>query len=147
MKGNVIMSNIKKIGVVCAVALLTLASRSARADEFDELMVFTFNNPVEIPGVVLPAGTYQFKLADPNSDRSVVSVLSANGSQVYATLITVADRRETPTDKAIVTFEERAAGAPQAIDSIFYPGELTGMEFIYPHDHQDARAASSKESR
>ena len=126
------MSYVRKFGVVCAVALLVLGSRSARADQFDQLMVFTFDSPVEIPGAVLPAGTYQFKLADPESDRSVVRVLNADGSRVYATVTTIVEQRGTPTDKPVVTFEERAAGSPQAITAIFYPGETTGMQFEYP---------------
>ena len=56
-------------------------SRSARADEFDRLMVITFSGPVEVPGEVLPAGTYQFKLADPNGDRSLLKIRSGDGSQ------------------------------------------------------------------
>jgi len=36
----------------------------ATADESDEKTVFTFSGPVEIPGQVLPAGTYVLKLAD-----------------------------------------------------------------------------------
>ena len=50
------MRYIKNITVVLAMALLVLAFRSARADEYDESMTFTFSGPVEVPGVVLPAG-------------------------------------------------------------------------------------------
>jgi hypothetical protein len=36
----------------------------AEADTWDQLTYFTFSAPVEIPGTILPAGTYSFKLAD-----------------------------------------------------------------------------------
>ncbi|MCU1386129.1 MAG: hypothetical protein JWL71_4826 [Acidobacteria bacterium] len=136
------MSYVKRFGVVCAVVLLVLISRSARADEWDQLMVFTFSAPVEIPGVVLPAGTYQFKLADPLSDRSVITVLSADGSRVYATIAAVAERRTTPTDDPVVTLEARSKGSPQAIDTIFYPGEAIGLEFLYPQHRADPSTGS-----
>jgi hypothetical protein len=123
--------SVKKLTFVFAVALLILASRSARADEFDQLMTFTFSGPVEIPGVVLQAGTYQFKLATPNADRKTVEVLSSDGSHVYATLLTDPAERLTATDEPAVTFEKRAAASPQAIRAIFYPGETTGMQFVY----------------
>ena len=59
-----------------------------------------------------------------------------DGSHVYATLLTIPDKRSTPTDEPVVTFVERAAGSPEAIRSIFYPGETTGMEFVYPADRK-----------
>jgi hypothetical protein len=132
-----IMSYVKKLTFVLAVALLVFASRSARADEYDRLMIVTFSGTVRAPGVVLPAGTYQFKLAEPDSDRNLVQILSGDGSRVYATLMTIPDTRPTPTDEAVVTFEERAAGSAEAIRAIFYPGDTTGMAFVYPTDDRD----------
>ena len=130
------MRNVKRLTFVLAVALFVLASRSARADEFDRLMVITFSGPVEVPGEVLPAGTYQFKLADPNGDRNVLEIRSGDGSHVYGTLLTIPDQRSTPTDEPAVTFDERAAGSPEAIRAVFYPGETTGMAFVYPTDRK-----------
>jgi hypothetical protein len=130
------MRNVKRLTFVLAVALFVLASRSARADEFDRLMVITFSSPIEVPGEVLPAGTYQFKLADPNGDRNVLEIRSGDGTQVYATLLTIPDQRSTSTDEPVVTFEERAAGSPEAIRAVFYPGETTGMGFQYPTDRK-----------
>jgi hypothetical protein len=126
------MTQAKRIASVLAVALLVLASRSARADEFDHLMVITFSAPVQIPGEVLPAGTYQF--SNPDGDRNVVEIRSADGSKPYATLLTIPAERSTATDEPVVKFEERAAGSPEAIRAVFYPGETTGMAFLYPTD-------------
>jgi|SRR5437016_3721538 len=126
------MGYVKRITfVVAVVTLFVLASRPARADQFDQLMIITFSGPVQIPGEVLPAGTYQFKLADPSGDRNVVEILSGDGSKVYATLLTIPEERSTPTGEPVVTLEERAAGSPEAIRAVFYPGETTGMEFQY----------------
>jgi len=38
---------------------------------------------------------------------------------------------ETP-DKAILQFEERPSGQPEALKSWFYPGYNSGVEFVYP---------------
>lgn len=43
----------------------------ALADEWDQKTIVNFNGPVEVPGRVLPAGTYVFKLADSSSDRNI----------------------------------------------------------------------------
>jgi hypothetical protein len=130
------MRYVKRITFVVAVALFVLASRTARADEFDRLMILTFSGPVEIPGTVLPAGTYQFKLADPNGDRSVLEIQNADGTEVHGLLMTRSDERSTPTDEPVVTFDERPAGSPKAIRDIFYPGDTTGMELVYPTDQK-----------
>jgi hypothetical protein len=133
-KGAQIMRQFKKITFAFAIALVVLAAQSARADESNQLMILTFSGPVQVPGVVLPAGTYQFKLAVPDTDRHTVEILSEDGLQSYATLTTIPDERSTPTDEAVVRFKERVAGSPEAIRTIFYPGETTGMEFVYPAD-------------
>jgi hypothetical protein len=46
----------------------------ARADEWNQATKITFTAPVEIPGKVLPAGTYWFKLLNDDPDRNVVQV-------------------------------------------------------------------------
>ena len=48
----------------------------ANADLWDQRTIFTFSGPVEIPGQVLDAGTYVFKLADSSSDRNIVQVFN-----------------------------------------------------------------------
>ena len=126
------MTQVKRIASVLAVVLLVLASQSARADEFDHLMVITFSAPVQIPGEVLPAGTYRF--SNPDGDRGLLQIRSADGTQPYATLLTIPAERSQVTDEAVVKFEERTSGSPEAIRSVFYPGETTGMALVYPTD-------------
>jgi len=41
-------------------------------------------------------------------------------------------RLETP-DKLILQFEERPSGQPEALKEWFYPGDDTGVEFVYPN--------------
>jgi hypothetical protein len=104
----------------------------AMADEWDQKTTFTFSGPVEIPGQVLPAGTYVFKLADSSSDRNIVQVYNKDETHLYGTFLAVADQRLQPSDRAIITFEERAGSSPEAVKAWFYPGEDYGHEFVYP---------------
>ncbi len=116
----------------CLVLLGWMLMPSARADEWDEKTELTFSQPVEIPGLVLPAGKYVFKLADSLSDRDIVEVYNANMSHLYTTVIAIPDYRLEPKGKTVVTFEERKAGAPEALKAWFYPGMNYGVEFVYP---------------
>lgn len=107
------------------------AALSARADEWNKATKLTFNRPVEVPGMILGPGTYVFRLAD-LSDRNVVQIFNADESHLYEDVLAIPAYRQTLTDKTVVTFEERAKGAPGAIATWFYPGDNYGEEFVYP---------------
>jgi LPXTG-motif cell wall-anchored protein len=120
------------VSVLVAACFVTMAPAPAGAETIDKLANLTFNRSVQIPGVLLNAGTYQFRLADPDSSRKVVQVLSHDGAHVYASFHTMPASRMEATDEAIVTFRETPAGVPPAVRSLFYGGELSGYEFMYP---------------
>ena len=122
-----------------AIALIGATITPMRADEWNKETKVEFSAPVEVPGRVLAAGKYVFKIADSESDRNIVEIFSedANGRQnLVATILAVPDYRETTPDKPIIQFEERPSGSPEAIHSWFYPGENTGWEFIYQKGEQ-----------
>jgi hypothetical protein len=113
---------------VCSAGVVL--PRTAAADEWDKRTILTFSQPVQIPGKVLPAGTYVFQLADSPASRHVVQVFGQNG-RILATLQTIPTFRTTAADDTRIAFEEQRAGAPFPIKRWFYPGETTGEEFIY----------------
>jgi hypothetical protein len=121
-----------KVMLVLGLAVLGAVLPRATADEWDQKTVFTFSGPVEIPGQVLPAGTYVFKLADSPSDRNIVQVFSKDERHLFATFLAIPDYRLQPAGRTIITFEERPAGSPEAVKAWFYPGENYGHEFVYP---------------
>lgn len=125
----------KKLSLTLTACFLILGGVLApriRADQWNQMTYVTFNQPVEIPGRVLSAGTYMFKLLDSQSDRDVVQVFNKQGTKLYATVLAVPDMRLVPTGKTVITFEERAAKAPEALRAWFYPGDMYGQEFVYP---------------
>lgn len=117
-------------------ALTSFVARPALADEWDKKTDFQFSAPVEIPGRVLPAGRYVFRLAAGESESAVqiFSEDSKGNEELVATLLTVPDYIDETPDKPVVHFEERHSGTPEAIQSWYYLGEKTGWAFIYPDD-------------
>jgi len=113
-------------------------SPSVKADALDRKTEITFSRPVQIPAVhqpgwgVLPAGTYVFKIVESTSTRDIVQITSKDGLTVYATILAIPNLRLKVTDKTVVTFRERPAGQPEAIQAWFYPGRAFGEEFVYP---------------
>jgi hypothetical protein len=132
-------------------ALLTLLAGGAtwfasvaKADEWDKQTVLTFNEPVEVPGKVLPAGTYVFRLADIQSDRNLVQVFTEDQKQLLATIMAIPAYRIEPTDKTVVTFDERPSGSPEALHKWFYAGDTYGFEFVYPKSETQLAAKSEQ---
>ena len=115
----------------------------AKADLRDQRTIFTFSDPVEIPGQVLPAGTYVFKLLDSASNRHIVQVFNKDQNHVFGTFLAIPDYRLKPSDKSIIKFHERPAGSPDAVKTWFYPGSNYGHQFVYPKSEALALAEAN----
>lgn len=127
----------------CAASLI---AASASAQTHDKRVYYTFSGQVEIPGAVLPAGQYMFHLADPDSSRQVLQVQSADGKKVYGMFFSMPISRPEAPDEAEVRFMEAPAGAPPAISTVWYPGERTGRELIYPKEQAIRIARATNQS-
>jgi hypothetical protein len=128
------MSRLSISGVVLAALLvaMTPAPAGAIGITYDKLAYLTFSAPVQVPGVTLNAGTYRFRLANPDTSRNVLQVLSHDGMTVYAMFHTIPDGRSSLTEDPVVTFRETPEGVPPAVRTLFYGGEYNGYEFVYP---------------
>jgi hypothetical protein len=135
--------NNRYIAVGLIIAFSLFFGLAAHADESDEASIITFSQPIEIPGQVLPAGTYLFKLENPD-DLNVVQVFNADRTVLYATLETIATERPKPTDHTVVTLAEQGSGQPDVLMNWFYPGRETGSEFLYPK-HTEKELAKDKQ--
>jgi|SRR5580692_1064234 hypothetical protein len=116
---------------VCVLVLGAILSPAIKADGWDKKTVVTFAEAVEIPGQVLPAGTYVFKLANSISDRHIVQIWTGDESELLATLLTIRDQRADAQNKPIFEFDERPGDSPMAIRAWFYPGDTSGQQFLY----------------
>jgi hypothetical protein len=129
--------NIKKTLTIFGLLLTLLIMLPAvRADEKNEAIKITFDQPVQIPGRVLPAGTYWFVLPDDITQHHQVRIFDAGRTMLYVTLFTIDADRPKPTSKTAVTLAQRGPAEPQAIVSWFYPGSTIGHEFFYPKQVQ-----------
>jgi len=115
-----------------AILVLVMLGPAARADDWNEMTKLTFNQPIRIPGrEVLPAGSYWFVLANSVADRDIVQIYSSNWHHEYAILLTQPTIRPHATDYTVVQFAERPHNQPEALLKWYYPGRLTGQEFLY----------------
>jgi hypothetical protein len=100
------------------------------ANERDQATRFTFNQPIQIPGRVLPAGSYRFQLVD-STDREIVRIFAEDGD-LLATRFTIPCQRQANDPVVAITLADRGATQPKAIVAWFYAGETRGHEFFYP---------------
>jgi hypothetical protein len=138
----------QSIGVVVLTTLCllgALAVPKARADEWDKKTTLTFNEPVQVPGTTLPAGTYVFKLADSQSDRTIVQIFNADGTKLITTILAIPDYRTKTPSKTIISFNERPSGQPEALRAWFYPGDNFGVEFVYPKQRATELAQANQQ--
>lgn len=125
----------KLISSACGAVLLTaMSAMPARAQQpMDARTEFTFNQPVELPGVTVPPGTYIFRFVDATSGRKVMQVQAKDSTnKTYGLFLTISAQRPKASDDAELRFLETPAGQPAAVKTWWYPGDTIGREFIYP---------------
>ena len=120
----------KPAAVVCVMSMLGLgvatASHGWTASHESRLR---FDTAIELPGIVLPAGTYSFDLADM---PDLVVVRSADRLQTFYVGFTNTVRRPADSANGIsIAFRNAPADAPAPV-SVWYPaGGSIGHAFRY----------------
>jgi hypothetical protein len=118
------------IAVGLIIAFTLFVELAAHADETDQATEITFNQRIEVPGQVLPAGTYLFKLAD-TAELNTVQIFSPDRTHSYATLPTIPTEANQLSGDTTVALAEQGAGKPDVLLKWFYRGQRTGHEFVY----------------
>src|ERR1700678_2009762 len=133
------MKDVAVVKTFAPIALLLaflMVLPAARADQANQAIKVTFNQAVQIPGRVLPAGTYWFMLPEEVNEHYQVRIFNADRTMLYATVFTNNAERAQTTGHSAFTFAERGSSQAQAIVTWFYPGSTTGHEFLYPKQVQ-----------
>lgn len=118
-------------------SLLALAAiPAAHADEFDQATLLKFSQPVRIPGQVLPAGSYWFKIINHGNVPGVVQIFKSDRITLVGTVLTADAERSEPTgDTAVAFARSDSSSNPNAdvpaLKKWFYPDRSIGHEFIY----------------
>ncbi len=119
------------IAVGMIIAFTLFFELAAHADEQDQETEITFSQAIQVPGQILPAGTYLFKLTNTDVDLNIVQIFSADRTHLYATLETVPTESRQVPDNTAVALAQQGAAKPDVLLKWFYPGEETGHEFVY----------------
>jgi hypothetical protein len=132
------------VGLIIAFTLFF--ELAAHADEADQSTTITFSAPIQVPGQVLPAGTYLFKLVNRDSDLNTVQIFNSDRTVLYATFETIPTQRAEPTGDTVVALAEQGGGQPVALMKWFYPGNEIGHEFVYPKEKEKELAQDKQQT-
>jgi len=130
-KGDLIMYRKMFLGMAGLALMGALFVPKVRADEWNKRTTVTVDQPIQVPGKVLPAGSYVFAQQFSN-DPTLVSIFNADETNLITTIQGIPGYRTEPADKTILQFEEGPAGQPETLKAWFYPGYNSGVEFVYP---------------
>ena len=120
------MKRLTLFTTACVLAVMAVFATQLRAQNIDnnERTIFMFKTAVELPGVVLEPGEYEFRLAE-NQSRNVVQVLRREDMKPMGQFTFAPAERERPTDETMVLFKEVREGMTPAV---LFIGE---MFFVY----------------
>jgi hypothetical protein len=136
---------VKKIAIVASLVLAGLTAGTVRAGEQDQAIKVNFSQAVQIPGHVLPAGTYYFVIMNTN-DRQMVQITNEDRSQTIAIVHTISRQRWQGAGTEF-TLAEGQGVEPAAVIAWFYPGRTTGHEFVYPAQEEKQLAMAKKDTQ
>jgi len=115
------------IAIAAVLGVLVAASAHAWATDTNYL---TFNGPVALPGVTLPAGTYAFRTPS-GIDKNIVQVMNRGETKSYYMGITRPVSRPRASTEMLVTIGEPPARQVPPIQAWFPLGDPQGHAFIY----------------
>jgi len=140
--------NFSKLSMIAGfvIAFALIFELTAHADEDNQMTKISFSEAVQVPGRVLPAGTYQFVLARDESSRDIVQIFNADGTALVTTVQTIPTERAREADGISITLAQRPDGQPDALVSWFYPGMQTGHEFLYSKQEEKELTQDAKQT-
>ena len=117
--------------VLSCMALLPFAK--IKADQWNQETEITINEPLAIPGHVLPPGNYVFQLAGNHANRNIVQIFNQDHNHLITTVLGIPAYRPEARPSSRIVLREEAAGSPDAISRWFFAGQKRGVGFVYPN--------------
>ena len=114
------------LGLIVAAAAFAASSHAATSHS----NTLTFSHAVALPGVELPAGSYVFDIANPDTSHDVV-IVRQNGRVQYMGITLPVQRPPRMSLNQPVTLREARPDTAAPIDTWFPLGSSSGHQFIY----------------
>lgn len=134
----------KKFATLAFLFAFLAVLPAVRADEWNQATKFTFSQPVQIPGRILPAGTYMFELVD-GFNHEIVRISNEDRTNVIALIQAIPTQQQGLSGNAAIILAERRESQPEGIIAWSCRGRLEGHQFLYPKQVQNELAKVKRE--
>jgi len=134
----------KMLSILCLAFATAILVPVLHADQANQATKVTFNQPVQIPGKILPAGSYWIQMAR-NGDPDIVQIFTEQ-HELIASLFTITRERPETTAPAAVVVANPGDRKTQVIVAWFYPNRTEGHEFLYPKVERQKLARDTKQN-
>src|SRR5271155_1219035 len=123
-------------GLLVATAFLagaSLVSPALRADDNSvKQATVTIQTPEQVPGSVLPAGTYVFKQSGSQSGWTIVQIYTNDDTAIVTTVLAYPNPKVASNGQNLVTYPANGSGSIPAIEGFVFTGDSTVEQFAYP---------------
>lgn len=130
------MKSLLLCGIFAAGTALTASTAAAQGIvPRGRPVYFTFSQAVSLPNTTLQPGKYLFKMLESNAQRTIIQVYTGDRAKLVGTYMTIEARRTSLPENAELSFLETKGAnvSAPAIGTYWYPGDVSGWEFVYPH--------------
>ena len=130
------------LAIVCLV-MASIAGPAVRADDPAQQATVTIQSPEQVPGSVLPAGTYMFKKTGAQSGWVIVQIYSRDGSALVTTILAYPNAKVASNGQNFVVYPANGSGSIPAMEGIVFTGDSTVQQFAYPKSAADQIGAAN----
>jgi hypothetical protein len=125
------------LSVACLGVASVMGASVTRADDSAKQMTVTIQSPEQVPGSVLPAGTYMFKQTGAQSGWAIVQIYSNDGSALVTTILAYSNPKLASNGQNVIVYPANGSGSIPAIEGIVFTGDSTVEQFAYPKTSAD----------
>jgi hypothetical protein len=136
---------VKQFGILAVLLAFLVVLPVAHADEWNQATLITFSQPVQIPGRVLPAGTYLFEMVT-NINHELVRISSPDRNNVFALIQAIPTYQRGLSGKSAIILANQGESQPEAVVAWSYPGRVEGHQLLYPKQVQSALAKDKQDT-
>jgi hypothetical protein len=122
---------VRKFATLAFLLAFLIVLPVARADEWNQATKFTFSQPVQIPGRVLPAGAYIFELVS-NINHELVRISSPDRNTVFALIQALPTYQRSLSGKFAIILARQGESQPETVVAPSYAGQVEGHQLLYP---------------
>ncbi len=126
----------------CLMTVLSVLVPAAKAEDVSWPTAIYFDQSVQIGSAVFPAGSYILQRCPNEVTLRLMKIYSVDRGKWEGFIMGAAARRPETDRAAIVTFERRGSGEPEALRYWFFEDWNIGMEFPAPHSGRTQSASN-----